>query len=222
MYIQIDEDILYSLYGFYFGDVSDKYKAATYRAYRDFNRTIDFNLQYRLHIPKLDDLSKENKKKEIDKRIQLKNDTAGVFKQKIEELRQKESINQVEFDEWHNNVCNEIIAKYRTEHIILAYGQAQKWLNMTIKYLYCLQEYDFKNEEKFLHIPIDKHIIDLAYTEFGIRKNKKAWSSWDYDTYKGYQNLLKEEIKIKTAETAFKWEFHNWLTAAKSKEITED
>lgn len=66
-------------------------------------------------------------------------------------------------------------------------GQAQKWVNMTLKYLWLLDALPDNIDKKDLHVPIDSYIIKIAYRKkgniqicFGIRKKpKELWSKWD-------------------------------------------
>lgn len=43
-----------------------------------------------------------------------------------------------EFNKLHLKICNKIKEIYLAEGIRLTYGQAQKWLNMIMKYLYMI------------------------------------------------------------------------------------
>ncbi|MDD3085129.1 MAG: hypothetical protein PHU32_04565 [Candidatus ainarchaeum sp.] len=167
MIVQIDKDILDSLKGFYFNDYSDIIRAACYRAYRDFNRTINFPV-------KMKNLNKYEKKEEEKKRLELKNSILDLFRIMIIKLRSINELDQMKFDYWHNSVCDSIIKKYNNKNIELKYGQAQKWLNMTIKYLYCLGE-NFDKEFSFFHIPVDNYILDIALERLNIEKPKSVW-----------------------------------------------
>lgn len=49
------------------------------------------------------------------------------------------AVNDAEdFTKWHHSICEEIVARYEAEGIEFYVGQAQKWVNMTLKYLYVL------------------------------------------------------------------------------------
>lgn len=202
--IEIDQDIINSLYGFYFGNIEDKFAAASSRAYRDLCRTIDF--------PK----GKFKKDKEYDAfKLGLREKVTKTFKEKIESLIKKKDMNQEIFNEWHNEVCEQIIKIYGNEGINLTYGHAQKWINMTIKYLYCLQYDDFKKVFPYLHVPVDKYIIERAYKEFKIKKPKATWSNFVKEEYINYQNELIK--KIGKGTDPLRWEFSAWLNESKNK-----
>lgn len=79
-HISIDDDIVLSLYGFVFSDLSDKCQAASNRAYRDLARTINFP----------GGISKSCKN-------DLKKGVARLFKSKIGELLKKSGNRQRKF-----------------------------------------------------------------------------------------------------------------------------
>ncbi len=87
------------------------------------------------------------------------------------------------YDEWHKCSCGSIKSiadKYRINErlengITFSYGLAQKWINMTIKYVIMLSDADYLNTnnfnidqetfskvKKWLHIPIDSYILKAA------------------------------------------------------------
>ena len=96
----------------------------------------------------------------------------------IKAIENLEAENQASFDMWHDETCRAILPKEGNG----GYGKAQKWLNMTLKYLavtYAViksigkdtQEYLVFYEktlqpcESYFHIPIDSYICDaLAWS----------------------------------------------------------
>ncbi len=192
MKIEIDEDIIEFLKTIYFGNLSDPLKAASNRAYRDMNRTIRFNsLQ-----------STERRK--------LRECTTTKFSEEIDYLCSCAVKSQDDYDSWHYNVCKSIIKTYAKSDVKLTYGQAQKWVNMTIKYLYILEAYTFDDVFEYLHIPIDRYILDIVHDELGIESPKVVWSKWDdYDKeYLDYQKKIRNKI---IGCEPLRWEFSNWL-----------
>lgn len=216
---KIDEkDILEFFKYSYFGNLKDPIEAASNRAYRDMCRTLDFK-----DITKND---KKNFKKEV--KAILKN----IMKNKYKNQNLKNIKNQDEFDIWHKGLCDNIIEKCKKiekykkteegkeEKIQFTYGQAQKWVNMTIKYLYILEveEYSFDSVFEYLHIPIDNYIFDAVEKELEIDRPVDAWSRWDkYEEYLKYQKDIREEIPKKSDidTPPLLWEFDNWLKVAK-------
>lgn len=192
-----EKDLLKFLKFSYFGDLSNPIQAASKRAYRDMNRTIRFN-----------ELSTD----EI--RLELREKVNNVFENEIKKLIENNITSQEEFDTWHCDVCKMIKSFYLNEGIEFTYGQAQKWINMTIKYLYILKVYSFDSVLQCLHIPVDNYILEVADKKHGIDAPTTAWSRWDnYDEYLKYQNDIREKI----CTEPLRWEFENWL-----KEAQED
>lgn len=150
--VTVDKDVLSFLRAIYFGTYKDRYEAAGNRAYRDMNRTIRFNGM------------------EAEKRNTLRAETINLLRNEIEKIISKTCTSQKVFDEWHYLVCSKIRILYRKEGVQFTFGQAQKWVNMTCKYLFIIGETDFVNCFAYLHIPLDNYIFEAAKTELGIAK----------------------------------------------------
>lgn len=90
------------------------------------------------------------------------------------------------YDEWHDNLCRQLLDDYKdiknrkTGQNAFTYGNAQKWVNMSVKYLYLIRSivssfsgcsvdfcnfYDekFKPHEDEFHVPIDSFIIEAIW-----------------------------------------------------------
>lgn len=216
---KIDEkDILEFFKYSYFGNLKDPIEAASNRAYRDMCRTLDFK--------NITENDKTNFKKEV--KAILKNIMKNEDKnQNINNIK-----NQDEFDTWHQGICDKIIKKSKKiekiketdegkeEKIQFTYGQAQKWVNMTIKYLYMLNDHTFDNVFDFLHVPVDNYIFKAVKDELKIKKpTKKSWSRWDnYEEYLKYQNDIRKNLKKEKKEISpLRWEFENWLNEAEKE-----
>ena len=65
------------------------------------------------------------------------------------------------YDSWHRSVSDKIKRLYSEQGIRFTYGHAQKWINMTIKYLYMLETDTFTDVFKWLHVPLDNYILDI-------------------------------------------------------------
>lgn len=108
-----------------------------------------------------------------------------------------------------------MIAKYDKQGIHFTYGQAQKWINMTLKYLYVLCPDKVENNFFNLHIPIDNYVFSVAQKEFDIKYPTKPWSRWEsYDYYIEYQILIRNNL---TDVVPLKWEFIFWLKEARNR-----
>ena len=199
---KIDEKNILEFFKYsYFGNLKAPIDSASNRAYRDMCRTLRFgNFQ--------------------GDRMELKKDVNGFLDKQIKKLVNCSITSEKEFDEWHKQLCIKISDEYKNSKIQFTYGQAQKWLNMTIKYL-CMLEvegYSFDNVIKWLHIPIDNYIFDAVEKELKIDRPKDIWSRWDnYDEYLKYQNDIRERIeKDRNIDVPpLLWEFKNWLEVAK-------
>ena len=78
----------------------------------------------------------------------------------------QDSITQDTFDEWHHEACKEALSVLRAFYINqdgtpVAYGKAQKIVNMTMKGLYCLNEAKKKNIHfQYCHMALDSFILE--------------------------------------------------------------
>lgn len=191
-----DKDVIEFLKACYFGDLRNPIEAASSRAYRDMARTIRFD-----NLPDLD-------------RKKLRKDANDYFKAELQKLKSNSITSQDDFNTWHFKVSKTIKAKYNKKGITLTYGQTQKWINMTIKYLYVLGENTFDDVFEFLHIPLDNYIFDIARDSFNIKRPTDAWSRWDnYDKYLEYQKSLREKM---VNDMPLSWEFKNWQKATQN------
>ena len=195
-----DEKLLKFLKFAYFGDLTKPVDGASNRAYRDMCRTIRFG------------------KFSKDDRVKLKKEVNSFLDTEIKKLVNGSITSEKEFDKWHEQLCKKIIDEYKKLKIQLSYGQAQKWVNMTIKYLYILEVegYTFDSVFENLHIPIDNYVFDAVEKELGIKRPVDAWSKLDKKEYLKYQEDIRGELRKKNISPLI-WEFENWL-----KEAQED
>ena len=163
-YPTVDTDALDFLKVIYFGALTNPYEAASKRAYLDMNRTIRFN-----GLPE-------------GKRTELRSAVTAILEKEIHLLTPEIIKSQKDYDAWHFARCVNIRSLYREAGVEFHFGQAQKWLNMMIKYLYMIGECTFDGIFQYLHIPLDNYVFDVAQKELGIKRPKVAWSRWDdYD-----------------------------------------
>lgn len=155
------------------------------KAYLDFNRTLKINDR---------DLHPSNKIKCED-----------FLKSQLLVLISKELESQKDFDSLHQELCDSLIGTWS----ILTYGQAQKWINMTLKYWLVLGEHRIKNIEKnarFFHIPIDSYVQKGWFQE----KKPKAWSKINnYDDYMEYQKKHRASADPKSHPLLEEFKFFN-------------
>ncbi len=130
--------------------------------------------------------------------------------------------NTEDYDSWHNNFCKDIKDSYKGEinddiKDRFSYGNAQKLVNMAMKYLYLLSEIEMffedadakklfeavKDHSEELHIPIDSFIIDAIWrdtqVDLPLQDNTSAQRKKEYKTPSDYVqgwSTWKEETYI--------------------------
>lgn len=146
----------------YFDDSEGFYYAGIKRAFLDFSRTL-----------KIQD----------DNSTTLKQNAEKLILSKLSELTQTNFLDQIEFDKFHEATCEQLIEVWSE----LKFGQAQKWINMTLKYWILFgdkRKTGIEKNAKYFHIPIDSYVQKGMFDE----KYPSAWSKIDdYETYMNYQ-----------------------------------
>lgn len=174
--IQISKSSLNSLVFFVFGATIDE---GLYLLYRVVNKAMfDATSQGSFNTSLKNEKEKENAKKAKSAAVAVMFEAMrkGVFKPN--------------FVEWHYNTCNAVKKPFECWGLgdFFSYGNAQKIVNMTLKYLYLLSSIvDYcgipcevkeiftavKDESKTLHIPIDSYIIDAIWQKTDEEERKK-------------------------------------------------
>lgn len=190
-----EQDVYHFLLNAYFGRVEDPLFVAANSAYLDLNRTIEFK--------KSGSISKEIKEK-------LRTESVGLIKKEIQGIIKILEPCQIIFDNWHTSLCNAIVKSYTDADIPFHYGQAQKWVNMALKYLSVINRRTTETIQRYLHVPIDSIIIETAEDEFQIDPPVHRWSRMDGPEYVEYQKKLCEAIRKRTGLTPILWEFKKW------------
>ncbi len=180
---------------------------ASDKAYRDVCRTISFK--------------NTGENIEIQKNRMLKRiDVTNIIYDGIKQID--------DYDKWHNEICNLIQQQYdgfvsHEDNNTLYIGQVQKWLNMTIKWLWIYNSVNpndyFKtisDHKKDLHIPLDSFIIKYLKTEYGIDISPPEWSRInDYnEIYFEYQKQLRKKLG---EQSPIEWELIHWKKALNYK-----
>lgn len=240
--------LLYSYFGIKESDLKPQSKKVPYicakRAYLDLARTV----KYRYSSSELKEMkSKKSSEEDKDKAnnfIDSKNELIkNICKNILSRIKTKEgeiSFKNSDFDDWHKAKCEEIKEKmngnYETvnnsdEKILeesFTIGQAQKWVNMTLKYLWLLDALPKNICEKDLHIPIDSYIIEIAYDnknkfENALGLEEKPEESWSklskYEDYFKIQKAIRKAIKTNTTNETIpiKWESLAWIEVAEKQ-----
>ena len=178
---------------FYFGAGTAPISQCVDRAYRDFNRTM--------HGLKACPRAGKAGRRFLSGRLQ-----------DIEESN--EIYDQSSFDAWHERGCIDLIAAVRgAGYAEMHIGQAQKWLNMALKYAFVFpveQLPAFAKLFPWCHVPIDN--IILKCVEFnGAPKFDTAWSRIDnYEAYMAFQRWVRLEFP---AQSPLAVEFDAWANA---------
>jgi len=192
------------LFQTYFGIKGTELDRFISRGYRDMNRTFG-------GIGKLN----ANTQKNSGIRTTVLNDAKATMKGCFDGLREKYPPKNYaslirEFDSWHSASCRALIGYYDTTlrrlkvaRVKLTYGQAQKWLNMTMKYCWVCNAPDLLWLEPWFpsaHVPVDEVIL-LAVEKEGIVLERpcEKWSKWKSEKeYHAFQ------MKLRNAATARK------------------
>lgn len=142
----------------------------------------------------------------IDNHDQIILDARANLKSSIIKIINENITTQEQFDKIHEIACNELIKVFANQTFTI--GQAQKWINMTFKYLHLLDYEKIQNVYEYCHIPIDSYMLNI--TNYSM---SKAWSKLnDYKEYLDYQiwfrNKYNDSIPLDK-------EFYLWLEEAK-------
>jgi hypothetical protein len=148
------------------------------RAYRDFSRTMH-GVDYK------------------DKKTRLY--SYGKLRMHMHEIICQiltQDFNQDSFDIWHKESCDKLTTEFnKIINYELFYGQAQKWINMTLKYAFAIGNEEINGIErnyKYFHIPIDNIIQDKLFS-YKIVRIPIKWSRInDYSIYIDYQYKVRK------------------------------
>jgi hypothetical protein len=180
------EDYLLHLY---FGSVveTDPLTVCVDKAYLDFNRTLH-------GIRKLPDGSK------------LHAAAVGGLKSSLADLKEmlQKGIDQSTFDAWHEDTCKKLIAVYDKSHTFYG-GQTQKWVNMTLKYIFTLGEErisGFDRAYPYCHAPLDRIVVE-GLAKFGFPPLTCFWSRLDYREYFERQQWIRNNFILVPLDVEF-------------------
>lgn len=182
----------------YFGEGVDLIKMAVERAYLDLNRTL-----HGFATHKNADL--------------LRNDSHKLMISLVKMLQGKKMTQPV-FNKWHFKSCKELRQHFWTGGFErFTYGQAQKWINMTLKYVFAMGEKrlpGFESCYPFAHIPIDNVFVDAlqVYKKVSL---PCAWSR--IDDYQVYLKLQKEFWSTFPNSIPLAVEFRLWMSGQVAK-----
>ena len=200
---KLQEFAFYALYKttpskFEHATIDEKIRICANLAYYDFCRTVKYN-HSKKGTKKYTDKEWKGKVKQL---LELFFD--GKNKNYIENTGMIDAINDLinsenadEYNEKHKNICQKLtsISSPILEEK-LSIGQAQKWVNMTVKHLW-LNDL-VKCDAAFLHVPIDNYILGELFGKVEkidkslvIRKESEQYKvKQDRNLYRGVKYLI--------------------------------
>lgn len=130
---------------------------------------------------------------------------------------------QQDFDDRHDRWClgrEKFFQAHPHSHkgkeFVFTYGQAQKWLNMALKYLAVLDHPAVTCVYPYLHVPIDSIVYEeAAHSTTGLSVPRPSggasWSRLNREQYRAYQGHLRACIADQTDHRApLDWEATVW------------
>lgn len=212
------EFLTYTYFGITKADPKDIIlKKSAERAYLDLCRTIKFKTEN-------EDVKTKYKAQICEMLVK----EYGVLLNAAESSDDKQSA----FDSEHNRICEEIIKAY-SEISGLTYGQAQKWLNMMLKYALLVEGDSVL--KSYLHIPVDSYIMQTVGSDNPRLKHclklecvpkkdgtvgkysestSKPWSKWNYDEYTAFQKSVRTTVAESDYNSPIEWENEAWIEVA--------
>jgi hypothetical protein len=131
-----------------------------------------------------------------------------ALSQMLAAIRGMDAPTQEQFDEWHRRACEQLAAIYREcDYGSFFLGHAQKWLNMTFKYIYVMGEErlpGFRHVYDLCHVPLDNILMD-AFRQYGFEPLPCAWSRLnDYNLYLDRQRWVRNRFPLSPLDAEFK------------------
>jgi hypothetical protein len=159
----------------YFGSDRDRLSCCIGRAYRDLNRTLHGFAK----VFEGDGLRAKASK------------VVGAFLNGLAGV----GLDQAEFDRRHHAACTELCSTYSAAGFAeFRVGQAQKWLNMALKYVFAFVEdrlAGFAGVFGMAHIPLDNIILDQL-RGYGVPRLSTRWSRLaEYEEYMDIQRWVR-------------------------------
>lgn len=179
------DDCLITLY---FGRGNDYLRLCLDRAYGDFKRTLRGIGDH-------------------EGADQARNSADAALIEMFTEVQATNAPTQQQFDAWHRGACDRLAAIYQQRgYNSFFVGHAQKWLNMTFKYIYVMGERRlarFGHLYGLCHVPLDNILID-ALRGYGFAPLGCAWSNLNnYETYLDRQHWVRRRFTIAPLDVEF-------------------
>ncbi len=187
-----------------------------------------------------------------DNKSAIKNALKEFIRPEFDRLLRDAPNSDYDYDGWHKSVCEKIVSEaggisvkvdngedsHRMSDIlqhqilgskintVFTYGQAQKLVNMMMKYLYiyymCEGWKDLRGLCKKLYVPIDRYVLTASINKDRFTPSGKMPTPWsqinEYGDYLACQKAITEAVHSPeskyyskySAYTAFEWELAEW------------
>lgn len=185
-------------------EAKDYIEKAVRRAYRDASS----------HVLSIEEGKEENQNPKI------KENATKFIVDQLAEIKGNEIIKENGYKEWHQNICKKLVemyaeVAYKGDNRRFSYGIAQKWVNMSVKYLAVLYtamnafndedinkknnffkfyEDNLKNCEEYFHIPVDGYILEGVW---GSEDTENTVTNLNYEDRKAILSPVMSDEKKK-------------------------
>jgi hypothetical protein len=165
-----------------FGTNDEPLRRYVNRAYRDLSRT--------LHT----DGSGDSRTVRVD-------GCRDVLIKRLKEAREHGGgvTSQESFDAWHDRTCADLVGTFGEG---MFYGHAQKWVNMSLEYLFTAHGLGLEDIGEIAtwyrgaHLPVDRVIVEALYRDgFAHEPRPTVWSQLDEASYVAFQKSVCEFYK---------------------------
>ena len=202
------------------------------RKYKYFEEIVNFSIKNQENIEKaiiyvfdsgIAFQTGAQRYKDHESRGYLEEIASNIYKY-FNERNEKENTEE-EFDKFHEKLCDLFIKRTSELGKNYTYGNAQKLINMTFKYIACFKDYsEFSELFNYCHTPIDSIILE-NYSVIGVncinRNNNKlsfdnkeyCWTKLDKQAYKFLLKNYRDKIKEENEKcSALLFDFYNWAS----------
>lgn len=155
----------------YFGKITEKpIHAAVKRAYLDFSRT-------------------QHGFAKNERKAAIQHERETYLIERISAICATIFKSQEEFDDFHRETVSGLQRKSQNSFSV---GQAQKWINMSLKYCAIINPDAFSQNLRYNHVPIDNILLSKLhdYPRIGTWSRIKC-----YNLYLTFQNWFREQAK---------------------------
>ena len=225
-------------------DAAEAMRVCIRRAFRDLSRTLDYTYSESSlkGMDKAAAADYRNAKARFKEDPETKGGIVDFLAREIERLLEREVASDEQFDTWHDSICGHIIhtaSHFKSDRGVplfresgFTYGQAQKWVNMTLKNMLIMGVWDdLEAVAPYMHIPLDSYIFSAAMQAedrpvydgsavkgLGIERPEAPWSNLDNRNraYSDYQNRVREKTRGQRL-SPIEWEGPAWIAQAKAE-----